>query len=386
MNATLLSRRHFARLIGTALGASAVVPPLARAGAPPIAPAAGRHGGLPPGTIRIDSNENPYGPSPKATEAMALPQGVPARYPDTLQDEMTAALAKLHSVAEENVILGCGSGEVLRMADMAFLGPGRNVVVAEPTFEAVLAFARVTRADPVKVPLTGDHRHDLPVMAAACKDSTGLVYLCNPNNPTGTIVTREEMTAFFQRVPRTAVILVDEAYHHFVEDGHYASAFEWMGKAPNLLVVRTFSKIYGLAGMRLGYGVASKEIIDAMRPHRVWSNANVAVLNAAIASLEDTGHVPRTRRLMNGTRQWLCAEMEKDGRATIPSEANFVMIDVGSDVAPLIAALRERNVLVGRKFPSLPSWLRVSIGTPEEMRRFVSALRTLLPARSTRAA
>ena len=175
------------------------------------------------------------------------------------------------------------------------------------------------------------------------------------------------------------MVLVDEAYHHLVEDDRYASAFEWTTKVPNLLVVRTFSKIYGLAGMRLGYGVGSKETLSAMRPHRVWSNANASVLEAALASLDDAGHVPQCRRLMNGTRRWLCAEMQKDGRATIPSEANFVMIDLGSDIEPVIAALRQRNVLVGRKFPSLPNWLRVSIGTPEEMQQFVSGLRAIAP-------
>ena len=379
MTATLLSRRHFARVIGASLGAIAVAPRLGRS-AGVAAPAPRRHAGLPPGAVRIDSNENPYGPSPKALEAMTFSQRVSARYPDALDDEVSAALAQLHGVTADQVILGCGSGEVLKMADGAFLGPGKNVVAAEPTFEAVLAFARVTRADPLKVPLTPDHRHDLRRMAAACNEATGLVYVCNPNNPTGTIVTRGELAAFFERVPKATLILVDEAYHHFVEDSHYASAFEWIGKVPNLLVVRTFSKIYGLAGMRLGYGVGSKDTVSAMRPHRVWSNANAAVLEAALASLEDTGHVPHCRGIMNGTRRWLYAEMEKDGRATIPSEANFVMIDVGSDVEPVIAALRERHVLVGRKFPSLPNWLRVSIGTQEEMQQFVAALRAVVPA------
>ena len=385
MDASIVSRRHFARLVGAALGAWAVAPRLARAGGPAV-PAARPHAGLPSGVARIDSNENPYGPSPRALEAMTRSQRVSARYPDALEEEVTAALAKLHHVEPDHVVLGCGSGEVLRMADMAFLGPGKNVVVAEPTFEAVLAYGRVTRADPIKVPLTPDHRHDLRRMAVACNAETSLVYVCNPNNPTGTIVTREELMEFFERVPKTAIILVDEAYHHFVEDTRYASAFEWAASVPNLLVVRTFSKIYGLAGMRLGYGVGSKDTIDAMRPHRVWSNANAAVLEAALASLEDAGHVPRCRRLMNGTRRWLCAEMHKDGRATIPSEANFVMIDVGSDVTPVIDALRRRDILVGRKFPSLPNWLRVSIGTPEEMQRFVAALGIIVPARGTHAA
>ncbi len=387
MSGQEITRRHFASALGATLGASLVAPDLARsAPAPATLPATRPHSGLPPGTIRIDSNENPYGPSPGALEAMGRSQSVAARYPDALEDRVTGALAKLHGVTPDNVILGCGSGEILRMADMAFLGPGKNVVAAEPTFEAVLGYAGVTRAEPVKVPLTADHRHDLPRMAAACGERTGLVYVCNPNNPTGTIVARDELGPFLGRVPKTALVLVDEAYHHFVEDARYASAFDWVGKIPNLLVVRTFSKIYGLAGMRLGYGVGTLETIEAMRRHRIWSNTNASVLEAALASLDDARHVPRSRRAINETKRWLCAELDKDGRAHIPSEANFVMIDVGSDVEPVIGALRERHLLVGRKFPSLPTWLRVSIGTPEEMKTFLTGLRAVLPRVEIRAA
>jgi histidinol-phosphate aminotransferase len=269
---------------------------------------------------------------------------------------------------------------------MAFLGPERNVVAAEPTFEAVLDYARVTRANPVKVPLTSDFRHDLPRMAAACTSKTGLVYLCNPNNPTGTIVAREELAEFFKRVPDSTIILVDEAYHHYVEDPRYASAFEWMGKAPNLIVTRTFSKVYGLAGMRLGYAVASRELIGAMKRHLLDDNANAAVLPAALASLGDTDHVARQRRLNNDTRQWLCSELGKDGRRTIPSQTNFVMIDTGSDVRPVIEQFRAKGILVGRQFPSLGNWLRVSIGTRQEMEAFLVAFRAIVPTTAARAA
>jgi len=387
MNAPYVTRRRFTGALGAMVGASLVAPELARSvQAPGALPAAHTHSGLPSTAVRIDSNENPYGPSPGALEAMERSRSIAARYPDAIEDQLTAALAKLHGVTPDNVVLGCGSGEILRMADMAFLGPDRKVVAAEPTFEAVLGYAGVTRAQPVKVPLTADHRHDLPRMAAACGERTGLVYVCNPNNPTGTIVTREELVAFLGRVPRTTVVLVDEAYHHFVEDARYASAFDSIATNPNLLVVRTFSKIYGLAGMRLGYGVGSRETIEAMRRHRLWSNTNASVLEAALASLEDAGHVPRYRRANTETRRWLCAEVERDGRAHIPSEANFVMIDVGSDVEPVIAALRDRNILVGRKFPSLPNWLRVSIGTLEEMKTFLAGLRAVLPRIDVRAA
>jgi histidinol-phosphate aminotransferase len=374
------TRRQFARALGIAAGASLAVPPPAPAASPDPAAAPA----YPEGTLRLDSNENPYGPSPRARAALRRARDAAARYPDPLEDRMTAALARRHGVGPENVILGCGSGEVLRMADMAYLGPGRCVVAAEPTFEAVLAYARVTRARPVKVPLTADFRHDLPRLAAACPRDAGLLYVCNPNNPTGTIVTRDELAAFLRRVPRDTPVVVDEAYHHFVEDDRYASALEWIGGRPRLLVVRTFSKIYGLAGMRLGYGVGSKETIEALAAHRLWSNTNAAVLEAALACLDDDDHVEAQRRLLNGTRRWLAAELDRDGRRHIPSQANFLMIDTGRDVGPVIAAFRERGLLVGRRFASMPTWLRISIGTPEEMAAFLEGLRALVPARAAR--
>jgi len=372
-----LSRREFHRALGAAVGAALVAPRLAEARLP---------AGLPENTVQLNSNENPYGPSRKALSAMTRSQRIAARYPDALEAQMSEAIARLHGVEPENVVLGCGSGEVLRMAGMAFLGPGKKVLVAEPTFEAVLSYARVTSAEPIPVPLTADFRHDLPRMAAACSDCVGLIYVCNPNNPTGTIVTRDELGEFIARVSPSALLLVDEAYHHFVEDSRYASAFDWLGKAPNLIVVRTFSKIYGMAGMRLGYAVGSREHIAAMRRHATWNNANAAVLEAGLASLNDTEHVARHRKRMNDTRRWLVKELESDGRRYIPSETNFVMIEVGGDVQPIIGEFRKRNMLVGRKFPSMPNWLRVSIGSSKEMQLFMKYLREIVPVKKPQAA
>lgn len=380
MTRRTFSRREFGRAVGAALSTAAIVPKLASA-----APHPRRPRGVSEDVIQLNSNENPYGPSPRALDAMTAAQQVAARYPDALEDLVVEEIARLHGVAPENVILGCGSGEILRMADMAFLGPGKSVVVAEPTFEAVLSYAEITQAKAVKIPLTADYRHDLRKMAAACDSSTGLVYVCNPNNPTGTVVTKDEMDEFFSRVPPTTVVLVDEAYHHFVEDPRYASAFVWWGRLPNLVIARTFSKIYGMAGMRLGYAIASRENIAALRRHRLWNNTNAVVLEAALASLEDTGHVPRHRKLNNDTRRWLCAEFEKDGRRYIPSEANFVMVHVGGDVAPVIQEFRKRNILVGRKFPSLGEWMRVSIGTRKQMEAFLASFREIVPARAAAA-
>ena len=371
-----LSRRRFAGALGAALGATVVRPSSATAAPPPAAA---------PAVIDLSSNENPYGPSPAALEAMTRSQAVASRYPDAAEQATVEAIARLHGVGPDRIVLGCGSSEILRLCDAAFLGPGRTVIAAEPTFEAVLHYAKVTKAEPIMVPLTADFRHDLPGMARACDARAGLAYVCNPNNPTGTIVTGEELLAFLAQVPPTTVVVVDEAYHHFVEAPAYRSAVEMIERFPNVVVARTFSKIYGLAGMRLGYAVASKANAEVLRAQASWSNANAAVLAAAVASLADDSLVASQRERLNGTRRWLSSELARDGRRIIPSEANFLMIETGADVKPLVAAFEARGIRVGRRFAALPTWLRVTIGTPDEARAFLTAFRAIVPVRAAAA-
>ena len=371
-----ISRRAFAGTLGYAAGATLLDASLARAAAanvrrPDTA-----------GPILLNSNENPYGPSPKALAALVAANPIANRYPDDAEDAMRAAIAKHHGVAPEQVVLGCGSSEILQMADLAFTGPGRKVVAAEPTFEAVLRYAKVLRAEPVTVSLSPDFRHDLGKMAAACQAGAGLAYVCNPNNPTGTIVSGDELARFVSRVPIATTILVDEAYAHFVEDKSFRSALDLIAEHPNVVVARTFSKIYGMAGLRLGSAVGAKERIGEMAKHATSSNANAAVLAAALASLGDPDLVPRQRSLLNDTRRWLVAEMDRQGRRTIPSHTNFVMVDVDGDVKPVIQAFHDRNIYVGRKFPSLPNWLRVTIGMPDEVKAFAAALEEIVPTKA----
>jgi histidinol-phosphate aminotransferase len=373
--AVTLTRRSLARLLGAAAGASLVE-------APRFGAAATATSNPPSGPIRLNANENPYGPCRAALDALNGCGGVAGRYPGAEIEETRATLARLHGVAPNQIALGCGSSDILRMADAAFLEPGKKIVAAEPTFEAVLGYAKVTRAEPVKVPLTPDFRHDLPAMAKACDASTGLVYVCNPNNPTGTIVSGRELEAFIAQVPPSCVILMDEAYHHLVEDPTYRSALDVAPGRPNVVVARTFSKIYGMAGMRLGYGVATAANAAAMERCASWDNTSQAALLMGLASLADAEVIPRQRRLLNDTRAWLYAELDRDRRRYISSQANFVMLDVGRDVGPLGEEFRQRGILVGRKFPSMPDWLRVSIGTPEQMAAFMTALRGIVPVRA----
>lgn len=375
MGSTPITRRGFGVALGAAVGAALLEMPLGRPGAEASIPS-----GVPRDVVQLNSNENPYGPSPAARRAAIRSLDVAGRYPDAGEDELRSLIARTHGVSPEQILFGCGSGDIIRMACAAFLGPGMKLVTAEPAFEAVLAYNRVTHAEVVKVPLDAAFRHDLQGMAAACDAATGLVYVCNPNNPTGTVVTREALAAFLARVPGSATVLLDEAYVHFVEDASTSSGLDLFASHPNLVVLRTFSKIYGMAGLRLGYAVAASERFDALARHASFSNVNSAVLAAALTSVADAGLVPGVKRRLNDTRQWLTGQLAADGRRFIPSEANFVMMDTGRDVASLIAEFQARQILVGRRISSMPSWLRVSVGTPAEMRRFVAVLRELVPA------
>jgi len=334
----------------------------------------------PEGSIHLNFNENNYGPSPKAAAALDACTHIASRYPFSSYEEVAGIIARVHGVKRDNVILGCGSTEILRVSDAAFLGPGKILVIADPTFEAVFEYAGVDHAETVRVPLTTDHRHDLPRMAAACTSKTGVVYVCNPNNPTATIVTRDEFADFVTRVPASTLILVDEAYFDFADDPRYSSAIEFISKYPNVVVARTFSKIYGLAGMRLGFALGAQPTIAVLRECLDQDNANAAVLSAAVASLSDTDYIAACREKFISTRRWLCNELTKDGRSFADSQANFLMIDVGGDVSPVIEKFRERKILVGRRFPSMPHWMRVTIGKQSEMDAFLAALREIVPA------
>jgi histidinol-phosphate aminotransferase len=382
MTAATHSRRDFSRIFAQSLAAAIAAPSL-----PHLNPLdATKRKPMPPGAIRLNFNENPYGPSPKARAALADCGPISNRYPDQAYRDVITALAQKFNVKPENIVLGCGSTEILRAADDAFLDPSRNVVAAAPTFEAVLDYARVLRSNTVLIPLTPDYHHDLPNMAAACTSKTGVAYVCNPNNPTGTIVTRDELAAFVQAVPPTTLIVVDEAYCDFADDPHYASAVEFIAAHPNIIVARTFSKIYGMAGMRLGYAIGAKDPIARLRAELLQDNGNAAILQAALASLTDEDHVATCRAQLNSTRQWLCAELTRDARPFIPSQANFVMLDMGTDVKPIIEQFRTRNVFVGRQFPAMHNFLRVTIGTQPETESFLAALREISPAKPARAA
>ena len=392
-----ISRRRFAQLMG--VGAASVVArpasvlPKEVLSVSLLAPRPATAGNI----VRLNSNENPYGPSPHALKAMTDAFGLAWRYPDEYADKLIETLAKVNGVNRDQIILGDGSGEILKMCAAAFTGPanggsrpielakptrgpaltftpGRGTLVAaDPTFEAILNHARVSRASIVKVPLNRTFGHDLPRMLAVARE--GLVYICNPNNPTASITPKNELRAFIEKVPLQTMVLVDEAYFHYADNPDYESVIPLIKDHPNLIVARTFSKIYGMAGLRCGYCIAQRETLQRMRPHQTWDSVNIMALAAAVASLNDPDQVANSRRLNQENRQYVSHEVGKLGYQHIPSDANFMMIDLKRPVRPVIDGLRQQNVQVGRVFPSLPNHMRVTIGKRSEMETFLNALR-----------
>jgi histidinol-phosphate aminotransferase len=323
--------------------------------------------------VRLSSNENPYGPSPAALRAMTDAFGLAWRYPDEHADMLTAALAKLHGVAPEWILLGNGSGEILKVAAVAFTGAGRKLVVADPTFEAIARHAQTNGAAVSKIPLTADYRHDVAKMAAAAQGDAGLVYICNPNNPTASITPKAALRAFLAQVPAQTFVLVDEAYHHYAESADYESCSPLVATNANLIVARTFSKVYGMAGLRCGYCIAQPDTINRLRAHQTWDSVNIMALAAALASLQDGAQVAEGRRRNSAVKREVCAELDRLKFTYIPSDANFLMIDLRRDVRPVLKALREHGVEVGRFFPTLPTHMRVTVGTREQMQAFIAA-------------
>jgi histidinol-phosphate aminotransferase len=373
MNTMSISRRKFAQLLGAGAAAAVVRPRLSFAKPTQSTPTSLTGGNV----VRLSSNENPYGPSQKALEAMTDSFGLACRYPDEHNNVLIDKLAKLNNVDRKEILLGDGSGEILKLCAETFTGTQNGkLVAADPTFEAILNNASANGAEVVKVQLTSSFGHDLPKMLGAAKG--GLIYVCNPNNPTASITPKDELHDFIAKTPPGTMILVDEAYFHYADSPDYESAIPLVKDHPNLIVSRTFSKIYGMAGLRCGYCVAQKETIERMRRNQMWDSVNCMALAAATASLDDLDHVPKGQRSIKEAKTFTTTELEKMGYKCIPSQANFIMFDCKRPVVPLIKAMKEQNIHVGRLFPALPNHMRLTIGKKSEMETFVAAFREVI--------
>jgi histidinol-phosphate aminotransferase len=357
-----VSRRDFQKLL--ALGIAATALP------------AGRHLKGEPlrdssAPIRLHFNENPAGLAPAARRA--LDDGLFERawqYPEEPRRALHAKLARFHAIADDALILGNGSSELLAVAAQTFGGPRHPIVVASPTYDAVAQYAGGIGAEVTRVPLEARFAHDLSAMSKKAGER-GLLYICNPNNPTGTITPKAQVRETIENVPDEVVVIVDEAYHEYVESDDYESVIPLVASHPNLLVLRTFSKIYAMAGLRCGYGIAQPSLIARLRERQARNNLNVAALLAASASLSETRWVAKSAKRNNRLRATVFEELARLGFDVTPSEASFFMVDLGRDTREIAAEFASRGILVGRPFPPMTHHLRVSIGTEPQMERFL---------------
>ncbi len=332
------------------------------------------------GLIRLDSNENPNGPGARAFEAIRAMFGEANRYPDAPEDALVAAIAKEHGVSEENIILGCGSSEILRMCVEAFVSTAQHLVTAAPTFELPENFAMTMGRPVVSVPVDARLRLDLDAMTNKA-GGAGLVFFCNPNNPTATVYGDADVRAFVARIRRESpatFILIDEAYHEYVDDPSYKSAVPMALTDPNLIVSRTFSKVFGMAGLRAGYAIVHRDTARRLRRWRLGSGVNVLALGAATVAIGDHEHIALEQKRNRDAKAFTRAYFEKEGYEVGVSETNFLMINLRRDMRPVREACRREGVAVGRPFPPLNTWLRVSIGTMEEMQKATEVFRKVL--------
>ena len=325
---------------------------------------------------RLNSNENPYGPSEKARRAMTEAFDEGCRYPGGQNKKLEELIAKKEGLSADQVILGAGSGEVLRMAAMAYGPQGGEILTAHPTYEGLESAAHTIGAFVHRVALNKNFEHDLDAMDRRTTQAVRLVFVCNPNNPTGTIVPADRLRAFCKEVSRRSVVLVDEAYHEYVDDSRYSSMMDLARDGYNVIISRTFSKIHAMAGLRVGYGFARPDIVARLRQFRGF--INILGMQAAMASYQDPEFQSFSRKKNAEARTYMYKALDELGYKYIPSQANFVFFKLGKDVQA--QAFREtmekkHGILVGRTFPPYNEYCRVSMGTMDEMKIFAAALR-----------
>ena len=331
----------------------------------------------------LSSNENCWGPPESVMKAMNNAWKYSNRYgyPD---GNLVGEIAKHHGVKTENILLGAGSGEILDVVGTAFRLGGKKVLGVEPTYSSVYQHATSIKTSAIKLPLNKDYSQNIPAMIKAANDRAseiGLVYLCNPNNPTGMIIPKDEVKQLVDGIPKDMPILIDEAYHHFVDDPRYATSVPYVLEGRPVVIARTFSKIAALAGMRLGYAVAPKEMIDRMRPYSMQS-INALVKWGGVTSLKDTAAQADVKKKVMDLRKKTTADLAAYGYQSLPSETNFFMVEIGREIQPVIQEFAAKKIAVGRPFPPMTKHMRVSVGTAEEMARFMTAFKEIFPAKS----
>lgn len=332
---------------------------------------------MPPGPIRLSSNENPYGPSPLARKAMADAIVASNRYPWDNTSLLRERIANTYSVTPEHVLMGAGSSEILGLAAQHCALHRGNVVTAAPSFPTAINMSQRLGMEIVNVPLAAGQKHDLPAMLSRINGSTRMVYVCNPNNPTGTIVPAAGIKSFIEEASKKTMVLLDEAYLEYCNEPSMAPM---VAANKNLVIVKTFSKIYGMAGARIGYALAHPDTINKLGGLQPWQNAGVSAVSGAgaMASLADADFIRSTKEMNGKARAYAVRELTALGFECIPSDTNFIYHTLGSFRGDWGAQLRAKNILAGRTVDGSTRWTRITIGTMEEMQAFIAAAKQIV--------
>ena len=373
-----ISRRKFFRqiVVGSALSATTWrLDELSQA----VSTGRSGYGGEP---IRLDMNINPYGSSPKVLEVIRANLDLVNRYPDDDYHHLSERIADFHKVKSNEVTLGSGSREVLRMAVDAFLTRGKTLVLASPTFEPMINLARQVGADVKAVPINRRYAHDLEAMLQRVNASTSLVYICNPNNPTGSLTPRKDLEAFLEKLPSTVAVVIDEAYHEYVgPTSDYKSFIDHPIDDKRVIVVRTFSKIYGMAGLRLGYAISSAEVSRKLSLTQLERGVNIVAARSAVAALDDSEYILFSSRRNANERQEYYNQTNARMLRQVDSLTNFVFTKTGRPSSQVIEHFERNGITLGPVVPEMDRYVRVAIGTKENMKEFWRVWDTL-PAMS----
>jgi len=328
--------------------------------------------------IKLASNENPLGASPLALQAIGKAAKEAYLYPDDNCFYFRKKLAAKLGLDSENIFVGNGSVEILPLATLAYLDPGLSAVCSASAFIWFKIAVRIAAGELIEVPMK-NNTHDLKGMLGAIKKNTRLVYIANPNNPTGTIVTKEEVEEFFRKVPDHVLVIMDEAYYEYIDDPRYPDSFKTFKERKNILILRTFSKIYGLAGVRLGYGIAHKEIMANLAKLRISFNVNRLSQIAGTAALDDDQHVRRGKGINDAGKEYLYEAYRKLGLFYLPTYANFIFVDFARDSRTVFEALQRKGIITRPiKEYGFPHALRITIGTDKQNRKLIRALKDVL--------
>lgn len=331
------------------------------------------------GAVKMASNENPLGPSPRALEAIHRYLFNIHYYPDGTGYYLKEKLSRLWGLKSSQFIIGNGSNEIIELMVRAFLNPGEEAIIAEPSFVVYRMVVKIMGGVPVMIGLR-NFTHDLPAMANTVTARTKLVFICNPNNPTGTTVSHDEVKDFMEKIPEDVMVVFDEAYYEYVEREDFPRTLDYVLQGRNVIILRTFSKIYGLAGLRIGYGIASEEMVELLDKVRQPFNVNALAQEAALASLDDEEHVRRSQEVNRLGKRFLYQAFEELAFSYIPSQANFILVDFGRDASEICQKLLYEGIILrpmtGFNLP--PNFVRITIGTDEHNQRLFSALKKII--------